>query len=57
MTYIKPIKGPKGKIVTAYAVINADTDEEIARYRIRHEGHGYWRHALNLARAAAETAQ
>jgi hypothetical protein len=50
--YTNPITGPKGKIVTGYAVVSGSN--EIARYRIRTDGHGYWRTALNLARNHAE---
>jgi hypothetical protein len=56
MAYVVPVKGPKGKYIVAYAVID-ETGTEIARFRIQQEGKGYWRTALNLARTASEAAQ
>ena len=52
MYIVKAISGPKGKIVTSYAVVNSEG--EVARYRIRVEGKGNWRYARKLANDHAE---
>ena len=47
LAYVKSITGPKGKIVTGYAVLTDGT--EVARYRNRHEGKGNWRFTKSQA--------